>query len=63
MKSLYLCNDPSEQCLLKECNTCPREEGISLEMLNIDEDEEVRIATWESGQLVKKELDAAGFLD
>ncbi|XP_064479746.1 uncharacterized protein LOC135393157, partial [Ornithodoros turicata] len=62
LKSYYLCSDASEACRLKNCNNCPGENGISLQTLNIEDDEEIKVATWEGGTLVKKEVEAFVFL-
>ena len=53
--SLYLCADASDECWLKECLECPRQSGISIQKLGLQETEdEITCALWENGDLIKK---------
>ncbi|XP_077557118.1 uncharacterized protein LOC144171819 [Haemaphysalis longicornis] len=58
----FLCTPASDNCFLGECDKCPKGESLTLETLNIPEEEDIVVATWESGDLVKKTLDPSAFL-
>ncbi|XP_077562549.1 uncharacterized protein LOC144178508 [Haemaphysalis longicornis] len=58
----FLCTPASDNCFLGECDKCPKGESLTLETLNIPEEEDSVVATWESGDLVKKTLDPSAFL-
>lgn len=63
VKKLCLCENPSEECLLLNCKSCPKKDGLTLESLSINEEDEVELAIWESGELIKKHLDGNAFLN
>ncbi|KAH9383374.1 hypothetical protein HPB48_024593 [Haemaphysalis longicornis] len=52
----------TDHCFLGECDKCPKGESLTLETLNIPEEEDIVVATWESADLVKKTLDPSAFL-
>ncbi|KAH9372824.1 hypothetical protein HPB48_017632 [Haemaphysalis longicornis] len=58
----FLGTPASDNCFLGECDKCPKGESLTLETLNIPEEEDIVVATWESGDLVKKTLDPSAFL-
>ncbi|KAH7964923.1 hypothetical protein HPB49_002558 [Dermacentor silvarum] len=63
LHSAFICIPSSAQCLLEECNQCLKGGSLTVEELNIPEDEEILLATWEAGDLVKKVLDADTFFN
>ncbi|KAH7936798.1 hypothetical protein HPB49_004752 [Dermacentor silvarum] len=63
LHSAFICIPSSAQCLLRECNQCLKGGSLTVEELNIPEEEEIQLATWEAGDLVKKVLDADTFLN
>ncbi|XP_077551854.1 uncharacterized protein LOC144166071 [Haemaphysalis longicornis] len=57
-----LCTPASDRRFLGECDQCPKGEYLTLETLIIPKEEDIAVATWESGDLVKKTLDPSAFL-
>lgn len=62
MNSAFLCDPATELCLQGDCDHCPKGQFLTLQELDIPEDEEIVLATWESGDLVKKTLEPETFL-
>ncbi|KAH9369128.1 hypothetical protein HPB48_012769 [Haemaphysalis longicornis] len=60
--SMYLINKSRKLREKHGCDKCPKGESLTLETLNIPEEEDSVVATWESGDLVKKTLDPSAFL-
>lgn len=64
LKAPCTCNPASVKCLLHECKQCPGKEALTLQHLHLDDDdEEVYVATWDSGDLLQRCLDPLDFLE
>lgn len=62
LSAAFLCTPASDHCFLGEYDKCPKGESLTLETLNFPEEEDIVVATWESGDLVKKTLDPSAFM-
>ncbi|CAN8026478.1 unnamed protein product, partial [Ixodes persulcatus] len=60
--ALCMCANSSEACMLQECKKCPGAKILSARTLHLDPEEEIEIATWESGDLIKKTLSVVVFI-
>lgn len=60
--SLCICSNPSEACMLLKCKECPGVRSLSARTLCLHCQEDIQLAIWESGNLIKKTLTVAGFL-
>ncbi|CAN7952225.1 unnamed protein product, partial [Ixodes pacificus] len=54
--AVCMCANSSEACMLQECKKCPGAKILSARTLHLDPEEEIEIATWELGDLIKKTL-------
>lgn len=62
LKSLSLCNQPTEACLFQECQECSGGKRLTLQTLQLNPEDEVVVALWESGDLVKKTMTGRAFI-
>lgn len=62
-KSFFLCSEPSARCMLRECKDCSEKRGLTLSDLSVDEDDEITFATWEKGDLIRRDIGAPAFLN
>ncbi|XP_075525684.1 uncharacterized protein LOC142588499 [Dermacentor variabilis] len=62
MQSLCVCQEPTASCFLRNCEHCPQDGIFTLENFDMSSEDEVLIASWEYGELVKKTLTASSFM-
>ncbi|XP_075555930.1 uncharacterized protein LOC142588249 [Dermacentor variabilis] len=62
MQSLCVCQETTASCFLRNCEHCPQDGIFTLENFDMSSEDEVLIASWEYGELVKKTLTASLFM-
>ncbi|XP_077548300.1 uncharacterized protein LOC144161512 [Haemaphysalis longicornis] len=63
VQDLYTCPHLTATCFLGDWERCPKAENLTLDKLHVDFEEEVVMASWESGDLIKKTMTSPIFLE
>lgn len=64
LQSATVCSYKNNKCMFGECDKCPGEAAITLELLQLsesDECEEITFAFWEKNELIKKTMSVENF--
>lgn len=62
IKRMCMCEQWTEACLFQECLRCVGGKTLKLTMLKLRPDDEIVVALWESGDLIRKTVSACIFL-
>ncbi|XP_064472032.1 uncharacterized protein LOC135386185 [Ornithodoros turicata] len=62
LNAMSVCPEPQRTCFLQECRSCQGAKTINLQKLRIERADDVDMALWESGDLIRKTLKASIFL-
>lgn len=54
VNKLCLCENPLEECLLLNCKLCPKKDGLTLESISINEEDEAELAIWEGNAFLNE---------
>lgn len=63
IRELTICDIPSTKCFLGQCSACPTAETLTAPGLGVPDDDEVLYATWEKGELIRKEVSPVTFVE